>query len=141
MHVYRTACITFRTKCQSTAVQSISSSSTAGPGVPSDQRTCPQTKLCISSAVASSSTRGTSPMMPIIHWVPRRVHHGPTALRQHLENLIFHTEPYTGQIDGDHLLPAFFGIVCGQCPVGLSNTSPGNPRIIMGTVQTTIDLH
>src|SRR4029453_12061926 len=49
MHIYKTACITFRTKCQSTVVQSISSSSIAGPGVPSDQRTCPQTKLWTSS--------------------------------------------------------------------------------------------
>src|SRR5437016_1051982 len=73
MPVYRTACITCRTKCQSTVVQSISSSSTAGPGVPSDQRTCPRTKLWTSSAVASASTRGTSPLMPIIHWVTRRV--------------------------------------------------------------------
>src|SRR5215831_16362790 len=73
MRVYKTACITFRTKCQSTVVQSISSSSIAGPGVPSDQRTCPQTKLWTSAAVASSSTRGTSPLMPIIHWVTRRV--------------------------------------------------------------------
>src|SRR5215470_14769499 len=73
MRVYRTACITLRTKFQSTVVQSISSSSIAGPGVPSDQRTCPQTKLWTSSAVANSSTRGTSPLMPIIHWVTRRV--------------------------------------------------------------------
>src|SRR5215475_12599568 len=73
MRVYRAICITFRTKCQSTVVQSMSSSSTAGPGVPSDQRTCPQTKLWTSSAVASSSTRGTSPLMPIIQCVTRRV--------------------------------------------------------------------
>src|SRR5262245_24314866 len=72
-HVYRATCINFRTKCQSTVVQSISSSSTAGPGVPSDQRTCPQTKLWTSSGVASSSTRGTSPLMPIIQCVTRRV--------------------------------------------------------------------
>src|SRR4029450_4569486 len=73
MNIYRATCINLRTKCQSTVVQSISSSSIAGPGVLSTQRTCPQTKLRTSSAVASSSTRGTSPLMPIIHWVTRRV--------------------------------------------------------------------
>src|SRR5262245_34195078 len=73
MRLYKATCITLRTKFQSTVVQSISSSSIAGPGVPSDQRTCPQTKLWTSSAVANSSTRGTSPLMPIIHWVTRRV--------------------------------------------------------------------
>src|SRR5215468_4419661 len=73
IHLYRATCITLRTKCQSTVVQSISSSSIAGPGVPSDQRTCPQTKLWTSSAVARSSTRGTSPLMPIIQCVTRRV--------------------------------------------------------------------
>jgi hypothetical protein len=73
MCVYRATCIIFSTKCQSTVVQSISSSSIAGPGVPSDQRTCPQTKLWTSSAVASSSTRGTSPLTPIIQCVTRRV--------------------------------------------------------------------
>src|SRR5688500_8185363 len=72
MHVYRATCITLRTKCQSTVVQSISSNSTAGPGVPSDQWTCPQTKLWTSAAVASSSTRGTSPLTPIIQCVTRR---------------------------------------------------------------------
>src|SRR6266571_9298860 len=40
---YNAACITFRTKSQSTVVQSISSNSIAGPGVASGQRTCPQT--------------------------------------------------------------------------------------------------
>src|SRR5262249_9674983 len=73
IHLYRATCINLRTKCQSTVVQSMSSSSLAGPGVPSDQLTCPQTKLSTSSAVASSSTRGTSPLMPIIQCVTRRV--------------------------------------------------------------------
>src|SRR5262249_23176367 len=73
MRVYRAACITCKTKGQSTVVQSRSSSSIAGPGVPSTQRTWPQTKLRTSSAVASSSTRGTSPLIPIIHWLTRRV--------------------------------------------------------------------
>src|SRR5262245_15483226 len=73
IHLYRATCINFRTKCQSTVVQSMPSSSTAGPGVPSDQRTCPRTKLWTSSAVASSSTRGTSPLTPIIQYVTRRV--------------------------------------------------------------------
>jgi hypothetical protein len=57
----------------STVVKSISSSSIAGPGVPSDQRTCPQTKLCTSSAVANSSTSGASPLTLMIHCVTRCV--------------------------------------------------------------------
>jgi DinB superfamily len=58
---------------QSTVLKSMSSSSTAGLGVPSDQQTCLWTKLCTSSAVANSSTRGTSPLTPMIHWVMHRV--------------------------------------------------------------------
>src|SRR5215470_8689860 len=82
-HVYRATCIIFSTKCQSTMVQSISSSSNAGPGVPSDQRTCPQTKLWTSSAVASSSTRGTSPLTPIhpLGHAPCCVSHGLLIVR------------------------------------------------------------
>jgi hypothetical protein len=37
---YKAACITLRTKSQSTVLKSISSSSLAGPGVPSSQRIC-----------------------------------------------------------------------------------------------------
>src|SRR5216684_1832885 len=70
----------------------------------------------------------------------RRVHNRSTPLYEHLWDLVFHTEPYTGQVDSDHLLPAFFGIVCGECPVGPCDTSPRNSRIIIGTVQASVGL-
>src|SRR5262249_11736281 len=71
----------------------------------------------------------------------RRVHNRSTALCEHVLDLVFHTEPHTRQVDCDHLVPSFFGILCGECPVGPSDPSPRNACIIMGTIQSAIRLH